>query len=246
MKPEFDEAVRSAGIQSLNGNRWQGQSQAALLLGMLDHKPAADRLVELLESTRPEVMIDTAWALRKVAVPHSAPGIVDKILRQSVERKLRPIPGVDDQIAHLFEACGILKVREVEPLILKYIPKDLTMIRSRGAAIWTLGKLQAGTFNEMLCNQLMARFLDVASMDPEHPLIRQLSVVGIVRMNGTNHAPVLRDSISGGTPPTSLGLATRWAVREFTGEELPEPIPDSYPQGVWFLERLDSPKALSR
>ena len=245
-QPEFDEAVRTAGMQILNGSRWQGQSQAALLLGTLNHKAAANRLVELLDSTQSEVMINAAWGLRKLAETYTIPGIVEKIRRQTTARKLQTIRGVDEQVAHLFEACGVLKVANVEPLILKYIPKDLTMIRSRSAAIWALGWLHEATPNESLCNQLMGRFSDISSKDPEDPLVRQMCVVGIVRMKGQDHALALRNSISGGTPPTPLGLATRWAVRELTGEELPEPEPESVSQGVWFLEPLDLSQSPSR
>ena len=73
--------------------------QAALLLGKLVHKPAANRLVELLDSPRPEVMIGSAWGLRKLAEPATIPGILDKIRRQTAERRTRPIPGIDEQVA---------------------------------------------------------------------------------------------------------------------------------------------------
>ncbi|WP_157606259.1 HEAT repeat domain-containing protein [Schlesneria paludicola] len=245
LKPEFDEAVRSAAMNILNGDRWQGQSHAALILGSLQHKPAADRLVALLESTRPEVMINTAWALRKLAEPLSAPQIVDKIRRQTDERKQRSIRGVDEQIAHLFEACGVMNVQAAESLMLDYIPKDLTMTRSRGAAIWALGMLHAGTSNDAICSRLIGRFLENSDKDPEPLLIKRLCVVSIARMNGKDQAPAMRQTISNGTPPTPLGLATRWAVRELTGEQLPEPEPESYPEGEWFLEPLNLTAPLS-
>src|SRR5262249_48651698 len=45
VKQELIEAIRDAVMQVLAGDRWQGQEQAALLLGALAHKPAANRLV---------------------------------------------------------------------------------------------------------------------------------------------------------------------------------------------------------
>src|SRR5690606_10853947 len=65
--PGMNEAIRDAAMNVLEGDRWQGQEQAALLLGALEHEPAADRLIELLESPREEVRVPAAWGLRKVA-----------------------------------------------------------------------------------------------------------------------------------------------------------------------------------
>ena len=241
-KPEFDETIRTSAMLVLNSDRWQGQSQGALLLGQLQHGAAADRCVTLLESNRPEVMIAVAWALRKLAEPRTAVAIVDKIRRQTAERKLRPIRGVDEQVGHLFEACGVMKIKEAEPLILGYVPKDLTMIRSRGGAIWALGQLHLGVPDDNLSNQLIGRYLDDQANYPEHPLIKQASVVAIARMDAKQQAEVLRKFLTPRPSPTPLGLATRWAARELTGEEFPEPEPDAYPQGVWFLEPLDVTK----
>ena len=113
------------------------------------------------------------------------------------------------------------------------------MIRSRGGAIWALGQLHFGVPDDNLSNQLIGRYLDDAANYPEHPLIKQVSVVAIARMDAKQQAEVLRKFLTPRPLPTPLGLATRWAVRELTGEEFPEPEPDSYPQGVWFLEPLD-------
>ena len=62
-RPELADLVLSAATEMLAGESWRGLEQAALILGALDHRPAAPRLVALLESTRPEVGIAAAWAL---------------------------------------------------------------------------------------------------------------------------------------------------------------------------------------
>ena len=59
------------------GQHRRGLEQAALLLAKLDHKPAADRLVELLKDSRAEVAITAAWALRVLAEPKSLPKVLD-------------------------------------------------------------------------------------------------------------------------------------------------------------------------
>lgn len=239
-QPNLNEVVRSEAMIVLSGDRWQGQEQAAMIIGTLDHKPAAKRLVQLLDSSRPEVMIHTAWALRKLAVPETIPGIVDKIQRQTIERKQRTIPGVDEQVAHLFEACGLMHVMDAEPLMQKYIAKDRSMDSSRSAAIWALGHLYLETPENPVAKDLTSRVLDDDPQNPENPYIKEVSVVALARMQAKQHAGELRETIAGFNNPTALGLATHWAVKELTGEELPFPTPLRYPDGSWFLEPIDT------
>ncbi len=237
--PEWNESIRGAAIEVLAGERWQGQEQAALLLGQLEHKSAAMRLVELLESPRPEVMVASAWALRKVAVPASIPAMLDKAFRQTVARKMRTLPGVDHQVAHLLEACGQMKLVQARLLLLMYIPKDLLMgERSRGAAIWSLGWLHEGALDTDLGKALIGRVEDTSARPPESLLIRQQCVVALARMKAVDYAPAFQVQIAHGTPPTRLGLAFRWAVKQLTGEDRPEPVPSIADQGSWFLEPL--------
>ena len=241
--PQLSEVIRTESMLLLAGDRWQGQEQATLVLGMLDHKPAADRLVELLESPRRDVMIAAAWGLRKLAEPHTIPAIVDKIRRQTLERKDRDVPGFDEQVAHLFEACGKLHVMDAEPLMMQYVPKEGIRgerILSRSAAIWALGHLHAGTPNVSVGDALIARVLDDADKPREIPLVKQMSVVSLVRMNAVQYGRELKSSIALHTPATPLDLATRWAVRELTGEELPASALGRFPDGSWFLEPLES------
>jgi HEAT repeat protein len=241
--PELGEVIRAGAMQVLAGNRWQGQVQAMLVLAMLEYKPAADRFSELLESTRPDVMTHAAWGLRKLAEPRTIPAIVEKIRRQTIARKTATIPGVDEQVAHLFEACGTMQAREAEPLMMQYVPRDSTrtMDNSRGAAIWALGRLHAGTLDGPLADALIARVRDESLKPPESPLVKQMAVVALVRINAADYGPAVKKSIALHTPASALDLATRWAVRELTGEELPPPVPPRFPDGVWFLEPLEAP-----
>ena len=234
---ELDGPIRQSAMQILSGQRWQGQEQATLLLGMLEHKPAADRFVELLESTRPEVMNCTAWGLRKLAVPRTIPSMMDKIQRQTVARKSGYAAGIDGQVAHLFEACGLLRAQAAQPLMLEYIPKDPIMgARSRAAAIWALGWLHVGVPDKAISDVLLDRFTDSGMMPPESEVVKQFSVISIGRMKVVDHAPLFRRFVANGTPPSTLGMALGWAVKELTGEEFSSPKPGFLPEGNWFLE----------
>jgi HEAT repeat protein len=75
--PDFQKAVIGQATRILAGSDWRGLDQAAILLGQLQHKPAARRLVELLTFDRPEVRVSAAWALRRVAVPETLPAALE-------------------------------------------------------------------------------------------------------------------------------------------------------------------------
>lgn len=243
--PELSEPVRSAAMDRLSSDGWKGQEQASLLLGELQYTPASGRLVELLESPREQVMVASAWALRKIADPTSIPGIVHKIRRQTIERRLVGSNGLDLQVAHLFEACAQMNAKEGIPLMLEYVPKSLPMgVPSRGAAIHALGKLHAGSPDKAIVDRLHGRITDMGTMPPEFDLIKQQSAIALARMKAVDEAPTIRKFVADGTPCTLLGLAYLWAIKELTGEELPEPGPMTFPQGVWFLDPL-GPRALN-
>ena len=139
---ELDEPVRQAAMKMLLSDRPRGLEQAALLLGSLDHEPAADRLVELLEFKQRKVHIYAAWALRCLAVPETAGPIFDKVLyetertlaitraleKQYAEHPELPfdIPQLQDvyaQVNHLIQALGIIRYPQADPLLRRFIPK---------------------------------------------------------------------------------------------------------------------------
>ena len=236
-EPELAEPIRGAALQVLAGDRWQGQEQAALLLGALEHQPAANRLVELLPSPRTEVGVAAAWALRKAAVPETIPALIDQAQRQTERRQRDDVPGVDDQVAHLFEALGLLKANDAVPLLIQYIPKRLIMgERSRSAAIWALGKIFEGNRNSEVEEKLIERITDFNIRTPERPIVKQMSAIALARMNAVDQAPMIRQVALKIKFPIQLAVGLRWALKELTGEDLPPPEPSIIGQGDWFLE----------
>lgn len=244
-KPELKELILAEAMPILAGDRWQGQVQATLLLGMLEHKDAAARFVELLESPRVDVMTTAAWGLRKVAEPKTIDAILDRIRRQTVELLTRAARESDQQVAHLFEACGKMRVKDAEPLMLPFVPKDTNRATdvSRSAAIWALGQINLGTPNESLANELIDRIRDDAIRPPESLLVKQMSIVALVRMKATSQSEALKRTLPVHQPGSALDVAVRWAVKELSGEEMPAPTPPKYPEGVWFLEPLNTSAA---
>jgi HEAT repeat protein len=138
----LDGPVRQAAMKMLMTDRPRGLEQASLVLGTLDHKPAADRLVQLLEFPKPKVYITAAWALCRLAVPATAEPIftlvrreteVIGILAKDLDRKFaaRPtapidIPPLDDRferLNHLIQALGRLRHAAADSFLHAFLPK---------------------------------------------------------------------------------------------------------------------------
>ena len=242
-RAELDAVIRHTASGVLANDSWRGQEQAALLLSALDHKPAVTRLVALLESTRDEVMVATAWGLRVLAVPDTLPAILDKASRQTEARAKNQAQskGLDDQVAHLCEALGQMKYAPAEPLLRRYIPKNFTMgTFSRGAAIWSLGHLHAGISDEPLAVLLVERLTEpIGPLPPEVERVRHASAISLGRMQSKSQTERMRAFLGPqvGIDPTSLAI--RWAIHELTGELLPEPERPTFSRSGWFLEPLD-------
>jgi HEAT repeat protein len=238
-QPELDGSIREAATGALAGESWRGQEQAALLLAALDHKPAAARLIELLESDRKEVMTATAWALKELAIPETLPALLDKATRQK-EQPTGDNNKIDPQLAHLFEAMTIMKYDEAMPLMRRFVPKGSGGEIARSAAIWGLGHLLKDRPDEELAAQLIERAMDTGGMPPEFVLVRQMSVVTIGRMKIESQLPALHRLIGDKTDHGPDDYALRWAILEISGVEVPyEKIFDQYYVG-WFLEPATS------
>ena len=138
---ELRDPIRSAAVQMLSSDRPRGLEQAALVVGQIDHEPAADRLVELLTHSEPKVSTTAAWALRRLVVPKTGAPIFDYVRRQTLEtRKLDdelwttwnqdPPPEVNfvelktiyGVIEHLLQALAALKYKEAEPILPRFLP----------------------------------------------------------------------------------------------------------------------------
>lgn len=241
---ELDAVIRPAAMLQLAGDSWRGQEQAALLLASLDHKAAAPRLVELLKSSRPEVMVVSAWGLRKLAVPETLAPMLEHAHEQTRRRQAGDVPNaLDPQVAMIFETFGMLQYRAADSLLRQYIAKRVEMGEySRGAAIWSLGKFNAGQLDAGLAQQLITRLTDMTPMPSEMPRVRQASAIALGWMNAKSHAPAIRDFMGPGPQWSGPQLAMRWAVIKLTGDPLPEPTKQPLGFGFSFAEPIP-PKA---
>jgi hypothetical protein len=241
----WNDGVLKSATEALAAESWRGQEQAALLLGALDHKPAAPRLVELLDSPRGEVMIATAWALRKLSLPETLPAMLKKAsYLTDVRLRQRNFDELDFQGAHLFEALGRMNYKPAEPLMRRYVAKNYSMGEySRSAAIWSLGLLHLGKPDDALAAQIAGRVTEPAvAMPPEMSRVRLAGAIALGKMKASSQAKPLRDYVLQ-AGDTHLHLAVRWMLREITGEEFPLPPPATVSKGGWFLGPLDISEA---
>ena len=240
--PRYGDAVRRSAVEALAAESWRGQEQAALLLAALDHKPAAPRLLKLLDSPRGEVMIASAWALRKLALPETLPVMLERASHLTdVRRRQQNFDSLDFEVAHLFEAMGLMKYQPAEPLMKRYIEKSIPMGEySRSAAIWALGKLHAGQPDEALGSAIVGRVTEpFTGFPPEAMRVRHAGAIALGTMKSKSQAGQLR-AFSRQTGGNKLYLAIRWSLKEISGEELPMPGPLAVSKGGWFLEPLDA------
>jgi HEAT repeat protein len=245
---EWHGSVIAEGMRVLGTDHWRGLEQSAILLTRLDHKPAAGRLVELLEFDRPEVFISSAWGLRKLAVRATLPGVTKyvgakqgQLLEASKGRGGAPLPFrlIDHQLSQLNQFLGREKYRPADGVLRGFVPRrDDKPIGpdTRAAALWALGKIHEGKPDDALTTAAEARLNDVERIPPEDPRVRTMAAVLLGRTAARSALPSLRKHC-----PTLLSTkdpaanACGWAIARLTGEKLAPPETTRRPERNWFL-----------
>jgi HEAT repeat protein len=258
-RPELRELVLERGMQVLTANDWRGQEQATLLLGRLDHKPAAARLVELLQSSRPEVFVTAAWGLRVLAVPETLPAALAHLemrYRQIRAAELKSIPPdpLDRQLSQLVQFLGRADYRQAEPILRQVFPRGGAVAPAptgglvltepptpvggevRAAAIWALGLWYAGKSPPDLATAFEQRLTGDPGLGPDDERVRRMAAVSLGRIKAESELPSLRLVSGDGKPTTDVvAVASRWAISQITGEPLPPPGEVESVQRHWFL-----------
>ena len=246
-------------MQALADEQPLGQEQAALVVGAVDHKPAAERLVQLLDSTHHPTLFTSAWALRRLQVAETAPAMLERFRRET-EQSLIPLPletkvdytavkSRDQQLGHLIEALGLLRVREAVPTLLLYLaippqqPEKPVEIRLdtvwvphlRLQAVWALGYIGQDSPSPDLVARLREKLTD-----GDDGLIRGMSAISLGRMQMREFLPEFRAAVQ---PPGSyeaFKFGCAWAVQHLTGDAIPAwkltPVPAA--SAPTFLEPL--------
>jgi HEAT repeat protein len=224
---------------------WRGQEQAAILLAMLQHRPAATRFVELLTADRPEVFMTVAWGLRRLAVPESLPQVLNYV-RQEYARVVAktPLPSraavseelISHQLSQLNQLLGQQKYKPAEPVLRTFVPKRTGVAECRAAAIWALGLLHEDTLVADLAVELHGRLKDAAGVPAEEPQVIYMSAITVGRMQADEALPTLRVfAPPGQVAVTGPSRACAWAICRITGEIAPRAAPLQRVHSDWFL-----------
>jgi len=215
---------------------WRGLEQAALVLGTLDHKPAASRLVELLGHDRPEVLVSSAWALRKLRRLETLPAALSHAKLVHEQKRAAGKPQFGRQLSQLFQLFGDLRYRESEPLLRQFVPKAPFDANARMAACWALGLFYENQPENDLAGPFAARLADVTTLPPEYPEVRHMAAVSLGRMKAKKQLDALRSFAESDTQYTIVGIACYWSIEQLTGEKPPVAEPRTNGAAGWFLE----------
>ncbi len=245
--PQYKDLVIRLATETLASDRWCGQEQASMLLGALHHEPAADRLVQLIDSEKPQVYIASAWALRQIAVRSALPAMLDRAKRMTdfladsvkLTETNAPQRKINEQIQQLLQAFGEMKYADAMPLITYYVSKEVPCeIQTRCAAIWAGGYILEGKPDDRAVKALVGRLSDIEGPNPEDDRVRRMSAIALGRMKADKALPALRTFYEEGGSVRVVGYACAWAIRKLTGENLPDPPTPTFAQRGWFLEPI--------
>lgn len=239
-EPALRERVIARATEALGGERWRALEQAVLLVGHLDHEPAADRLLTLLDFPRDEVAVAAAWALRKLEVEATLAPLLERATalrgRLTLEEAIPDRVRLGLQAQQMHQLFGILRYRPADDLLRQYVPKTPVDPNARSAAVWALGLIHENEPDCDLAPLFAERLADVASVPPEWMQVRWMSAVGIGRMKAASQLDTLRQFAARDTMFNPSGIASYWAIERITGEPMP-PSPVSVRRvGGWFLE----------
>ncbi len=252
-KPEWNAVAIREGVRVLGSGDWRGQEQAAILLANLDYKPAAKRLLELLDVERPEAFVAAAWATRQLAVPETLPQVLAYVRTQ--QRKLlksgptagrrAPAEEVDRQLCQLIQFLGQAKYRTADPALREMLPRLIpaqTPIgpEARAAAVWALGIFHEGKADPGLVKALEDRLTDLPKpTGSEFESVRQMAAVALGRMRAQQSVPTLKRFYSGKPELDPVSNACGWAICQITGEPLPPAGIAERGLPAWFLTRIE-------
>lgn len=241
----FRAAVIGHGEHWLEGSEnWRAIEQSIILLGKLDHKPCAMRLVEFLPHPRYEVYVAAAWGLARLQVTETLPPMLEFATSRTEVNLQTPGGGREiedryEEIGHLFEAFGPTKYAPAEGLLRRYVPKTPAMSQiARGGAIWSLGYLHAEQGDEELAALFAERLADVLSPMPEFPYVRLACAISLGRMKSKSQLATLERFAKMEGPYSSIGVACWWAVAEITGKQTTPSPPLRREVSGWFLQPI--------
>src|SRR5262249_28925899 len=242
-KAEWRDTVIREGARVIRGDDWRGLEQAAILLVQLDHKPAASRLLKLLQNDRPEVAVAAAWGLRRLAVADTLAGALEYLRATVSGRRTLPAAAEDQQLSQLAQFLGQSRFAPADPVLRPLVapsPGGRVGGETRSAAVWALGLIHEGKAVPELVGAFVARLSAVVPPDVEDGRVRRMAAISLGRMKTEDGLSMLRKFYTGGRPTLDpVHNACGWAIEQITGEVTPAAGTFEVPQRDWFLTPID-------
>ena len=239
----LNSSVRQAGLAAIARSSWRQQEQAVVLLAILDHSAAADRMLQLINSPRAEVAVAAAWGLRKLNLKGKmAPllAIAERMDKQ-IENGMTLQPHEPVVLAHIFETIGQGRYEPSSSLVKRWIKKSEPRVNfeeARTSACWATGWIFEGSKDVAMAQQLKARFTDINPVMPESQMVRYAAGIALGRIGATEVVPELR--LFALTKAGEPELAAAWSLERLTGEVVSPPAPAVVAGAHWNLLPIGS------
>lgn len=258
---EWTPTVTEQAVRAVQSDGWRPQEQGAMLLAQLGDTGRMSRLVELLKSDRPEVMVAAGWAVRVLAVPDTFPAVLTRVTARREQAHSKGLrfelsDGIDGQLTQLLQLFGTVKYREADAELRRLYPRflgrgdapaynprgassppfNLVGGEPRAAALWALGRLYENAPDAALAKRIEERLTGDPGLGPDHPAVRRMAAVALGQMRANESATALAQESGRGLPTLDpVPHACRWAVARLTGAAPPPPGRVEVPQVGWFL-----------
>ena len=236
-----EEIIRMAGDRlSATPDDWQGIEQCLLLLGQLRATQFSDRCVPLLEHSRYEVLVTSAWLLHLFPDAAVQDAVKDRLKRN--EQRFATLADSDfgQQSSYLIQYTGLLRLTDMQPFLEPNFKKSTPGgYYKRAAAMWALGLLHENDPNPDLVKSLLERLADRNSPMPDFEIVRRMSAIALGCMRAKTGVPGLQEAFELDSLPSFIPDSARWSLG-MIGEQMPDPLlPSIQYVGGWKLNPLD-------
>jgi hypothetical protein len=237
----------------------RAQMQSLLILSRLHIQSATASAGRLLNSTSNRVVLAAVIALRRLRAAHDAPAIYNlavNIMKREVQLEKKyntksgsaaggvglpgqysmamsgPVLLQSQTLSQALCMLGELRYRPAVPALVRLIPQFGPYAnRSREAAIWAIGKIDAHHPDAAIGHMLLSRLNDAYTLPPEIDAVRAMSAIALARMG---YKPALSsiESFALADTPAHSTYACIWAAKKMAGKIYPMPtIHQTVPRG---------------
>lgn len=235
---------QAAAMLKPESKDWQGIEQSLALLGQLHAPQFSEACFGLLDYPKDEVGISAAWLI------HLSPdvAIYDKTktyieTTESLMSNGKAQGNASLRQALLLQYAGLVRMRELRPLMEKQFPKDPSgSPQKRASALWALGLILERNPEPEVVKKLEQRIKDRSGIPPEHVLVQRASVMALGLMRASSARDTVFESYEIDSQEAGTAGTARW-IMPLLGEPMP---PDFLPRdtfvGGWRINPTNTPE----